>query len=632
MLLAVEDDEVGVVRFRRDARRVAFVADHDDPLAGALRRGAAGGALRRAMLDDGGDCQQAGARLLRQGRTGEAGGKFLRNEVRGKLAGGEARQADERGQEADIVADAADLEGVEGLAHAADRLRPARAGGDQLGDHRVVEDGNVGAFIDAGIDADLLPVRRTVADQAAGRGQEAAFRILGVDARLERPAVEPDVLLREGKRLAGGDADHQLHEVEAGHQLGHRMLDLQPRVHLQEVEIAVAVDDELHRAGGAVADRPGQRHGLRAHRLPRRLVEKRARRLLDHLLMAALDRAFALAEEHDVAVRVAQHLDLDMAGLLDVFLDEDAAVAKARLRLAGRGAKALRDLGIGAGDPHALPAPARGGFEQHGVADVLRVAGGGFGVGDDPDMAGHGGDAGGAGELLGADLVAHRRHGGRRRADEDDAGLFERGGKARILREEPVARMHRLCAGRAARLDDGVDLQVALGRGRRADAHGLVGFAHMQRVGIGVGIDGDGGNPHAPGRAHDACGDFSAIGDEDFSEHLGGSDALRQAGRITIRSERGKCPASVESCSGSGRSRRSGRVNVPWCGSFPDRHAGSLGGFDDRLPHLVIRHSTARKLRQQSSGQGFRENRRAGPECSVNSQLQGMVEAKGFTE
>ena len=195
MLLAVEDDTVGAVRFRRDARWVAFVPDHDHPIASALRRGAAGGPRLRAMLDDGGDCQQSGARLLRQGRTGEAGGKFLRNEVRGKLAGSEARQADERGQEADIVADSADLECVEGLAHAADRLRPARAGGDQLGDHRVVENGNVGAFIDAGIDADLLPVRRTVADQAAGRGQEAALGILGVDARLERPAVEPDVLL-----------------------------------------------------------------------------------------------------------------------------------------------------------------------------------------------------------------------------------------------------------------------------------------------------------------------------------------------------------------------------------------------------------------------------------------------------
>ena len=111
------------------------------------------------------------------------------------------------------------------------------------------------------------------------------------------------------------------------------MLDLEPRVHFEEIEIAVAVDDELDRAGRAVSDRLRERHRLRAHRRPRRRVEERARRLLDDLLVAALDRAFALAEMHDVAVRVAQHLDLDVARLLDVFLDEDAVVGEARARL-----------------------------------------------------------------------------------------------------------------------------------------------------------------------------------------------------------------------------------------------------------------------------------------------------------
>ena len=36
--------------------------------------------------------------------------------------------------------------------------------------------------------------------------------------------------------LAARDADLPLHQIEAGHHLGDRMLDLQPRVHLEEVE------------------------------------------------------------------------------------------------------------------------------------------------------------------------------------------------------------------------------------------------------------------------------------------------------------------------------------------------------------------------------------------------------------
>ena len=62
-----------------------------------------------------------------------------------------------------------------------------------------------------------------------------------------------------------------------------------------------------------VAHRLGQRDRLLAHLLARRGVEQRRRRLLHDLLVAALDRAFALAEMDDVAVLVAQHLDLDMA-------------------------------------------------------------------------------------------------------------------------------------------------------------------------------------------------------------------------------------------------------------------------------------------------------------------------------
>ena len=76
--------------------------------------------------------------------------------------------------------------------------------------------------------------------------------------------------------LAGGDADHLLDQIDAGDELGHRMLDLQPRVHLEEVEAPVLAGDELDRAGGVVADRLGERDRLLAHRRARRLVEQRA--------------------------------------------------------------------------------------------------------------------------------------------------------------------------------------------------------------------------------------------------------------------------------------------------------------------------------------------------------------------
>ncbi len=76
---------------------------------------------------------------------------------------------------------------------------------------------------------------------------------------------------------------------QPGGRLGHRVLDLQPGVDLHELEAAgVRVDQELDRAGVAVAGGGAQPHGRVADRLLLGGVEHRRRRLLEHLLVPAL--------------------------------------------------------------------------------------------------------------------------------------------------------------------------------------------------------------------------------------------------------------------------------------------------------------------------------------------------------
>ena len=96
----------------------------------------------------------------------------------------------------------------------------------------------------------------------------------------------------------------------------------------------------------------------------------------------------------------------------------------------------------------------------------------------------------------------------------------QRLGEAGALGEEAIARMDGLGAGRLAGGDDLVGDQVAFGGRRRADMHRLVGHLHKRRARVGVGIDRDGLDAHAARRADDAAGNFAAIGDEDFLEHL----------------------------------------------------------------------------------------------------------------
>src|SRR6185436_4380213 len=113
----------------------------------------------------------------------------------------------------------------------------------KLRDHRIVEKRYVGALDNATVDAEgdvaSFALRGgPITSQPSDRWQEIAKRILGVDARLYRPSIEPHIVLSQPQPFARRDANHSLDKVEPRHQLGYRMLDLQPRVHLEEIELS----------------------------------------------------------------------------------------------------------------------------------------------------------------------------------------------------------------------------------------------------------------------------------------------------------------------------------------------------------------------------------------------------------
>jgi hypothetical protein len=76
---------------------------------------------------------------------------------------------------------------------------------------------------------------------------------------------------------------HELDEVQPGDQFRDWVLDLQPRVHFQEVEVAVLVHQKLDRPGGLITDRLCQLHRLLAHGLSRPGVQESARGFFDDL-------------------------------------------------------------------------------------------------------------------------------------------------------------------------------------------------------------------------------------------------------------------------------------------------------------------------------------------------------------
>ena len=56
--------------------------------------------------------------------------------------------------------------------------------------------------------------------------------------------------------------------------------------------------------------------------------------------------------------------------------------------------------------------------------------------------------------------------------------------------------------------------------GGRADADGFIGQIDEQGVLVGFGINGDGLDAHLAGGLDDAAGDFAAVCDQNFIEHI----------------------------------------------------------------------------------------------------------------
>ncbi len=105
-------------------------------------------------------------------------------------------------------------------------------------------------------------------------------------------------------------------------------------------------------------------------------------------------------------------------------------------------------------EPHALAAAAGRGLHHHRIADLAGDLHCLIAVGNRLRMAGNDIDAGLLGQFLGFDLVAHRRDGLRRRANEQDIIIGTEPREALPLGEEAIAGMHGVRAGRLAGLDD----------------------------------------------------------------------------------------------------------------------------------------------------------------------------------
>ena len=465
--------------------------------------------------------EQLGRPVLAGRRVEQLGA--LVDEARGDLAGLEGGVAEHALEEGEVGRDPTDPELRQGPAGAAHGQREGRGAAGELDEHGVEVGADLGADEGrAAVEAHARAACGAVGRDRARVGTEAVGRVLGGDAALQREAVGTDVLLpvtELGERGPGGDLHLHDDEVDLGDLLGHGVLDLDARVHLDEDVATVLAEQELDGAGVDVVDRLRELHRVGAHALAQVRVEVGRGGDLDDLLVAALHGAVALEEVQDLTAGVADDLHLDVPRIDHGLLEVHRRVAEGGLGLTLGGLEGLAQV-LAPRDPaHATPTTAADGLDEDREA---RLLGGPL---QDVQVGARlgpteGGQAGRLGRGDGARLVAGELEDLRRRADEGDAVGGALLGELGVLRQEPVAGVDRVDVGLDRHAHDLLGVEVGADRvALLTDQVGLVGLHPVLRQPVLHGVDGDGRGVELGGRAEGADGDLASVGDEDLAEH-----------------------------------------------------------------------------------------------------------------
>src|SRR5580692_2589809 len=148
------------------------------------------------------------------------------------------------------------------------------------------------------------------------------------------------------------------------------MLDMNARVHFQEVEhVAITIDEHFYCAQASIFQMPRKRNCRAMYLFAQRFTDVGCWRFFHKFLIAPLYRAVASAEMDDFFA-VTENLHFDVTAVRDVTLDIQTRIPKTGLRFRHRPFHRGSELGSVAHLPHAPTATATHCFDEYWPADL----------------------------------------------------------------------------------------------------------------------------------------------------------------------------------------------------------------------------------------------------------------------
>ena len=217
------------------------------------------------------------------------------------------------------------------------------------------------------------------------------------------------------------------------------MLYLYTRIHFYEVNVLICIHQEFYSAQVIIVHCAGYLHCIVIQLIQCFLLQGSRWRHFYHLLKAALHRAVALIQVHNVTVCICSYLYFYMLGPVYKLLQEHRVITKSIFGLATRFVIRLGKILVAAHYAHTTAATAGSRLQHQRVTNTPGLAQCCCFVIQFVLITFYQRDAGLPGHFFCGNFITQCRHGRWAWPNENDTGILTLLCKGRILRKEPIA-------------------------------------------------------------------------------------------------------------------------------------------------------------------------------------------------